>query len=87
MMEDIVNLSLLMLFTFLLNLPFGMWRERSRKFSWQWVVGIHGPIPLIVAMRFGLQLGFQLYTFPFVVGSFFAGQWVGSRVQRNIHLH
>jgi hypothetical protein len=64
---------------FLLNLPFGFWRARVRKFSWQWVVAIHLPVPMIIALRIYSGLGFQLYTFPVMIGAFFLGQYAGGK--------
>jgi hypothetical protein len=62
---------------FLLNLPFGYWRSRSRKFSLQWILAIHAPVPLVVACRILLGLGWHLVTFPVLIGAFFAGQFAG----------
>ena len=64
---------------FLLNLPFGFWRARVRKFSWQWVVAIHLPVPMIIALRIYSGLGFQLFTFPVMIGAFFLGQYGGGK--------
>ncbi len=64
---------------FLLNLPFGFWRSRSRRFSWQWVLAIHLPVPMIIALRFCSGIGFQLYTFPIMIGAFFLGQFAGGK--------
>ena len=65
---------------FLMNLPFGVWRSRTRKFSWQWIVAIHLPVPLIIALRIASGLGFQLYTFPIMIGAFFLGQFLGGKL-------
>lgn len=40
----------------LVNIPMGRMRERSRKFSWQWIAWIHASIPFIIALRIWLQL-------------------------------
>lgn len=65
--------------TFLLNLPFGFWRASFKKLSFKWFMAIHLPIPFIVLMRFVFHLGFQFYTYPFLVGAFFFGQFIGAR--------
>ncbi len=65
---------------FLLNLPFGCWRSRARKFSLQWILAIHAPVPLVVACRLLFGLGWHLITFPVLIGAFFAGQFAGSRL-------
>ncbi len=64
------------------NVPFGVWRDRSRKFSWQWILAIHLPVPFIVALRIFSGLGFQLYTFPIMIGAFFLGQYAGGKLNR-----
>jgi hypothetical protein len=64
---------------FLLNIPFGWWRSRSRKFSWQWVLAIHLPVPIIIALRIYSGLGFQLITFPVMIAAFFLGQFAGGK--------
>jgi hypothetical protein len=67
---------------FLINLPFGYWRSRVRRFSLQWILAIHVPVPLVVACRLLLGLGWHLVTFPVLITAFFAGQFAGSRLQR-----
>jgi hypothetical protein len=65
---------------FLMNLPFGYWRSQVRKFSLQWILAIHAPVPLVVACRFLLGVGWHLITFPVLVGAFFAGQFTGGKL-------
>jgi len=67
---------------FFINLPFGCWRSRVRRFSLPWILAIHLPVPLVVACRIVLGLGWHLITFPVLVGAFFAGQFVGARLQQ-----
>ncbi|HEX2869101.1 MAG TPA: hypothetical protein VHO03_18815 [Ignavibacteriales bacterium] len=70
------------LVVFLLNLPFGFWRSKVRKFSLQWFLAIHAPVPLVYAIRIYAGIGWHLTTFPVLIGSFFLGQFVGNRVGR-----
>ncbi|NOY38260.1 MAG: hypothetical protein GXO83_11895 [Chlorobi bacterium] len=63
---------------YLLNIPFGYWRANVKKFSWQWILAVHIPVPFVIALRFIGHLGFQLYTYPALVGAFFLGQYTGS---------
>ncbi|HSB10083.1 MAG TPA: hypothetical protein VLM38_11410 [Blastocatellia bacterium] len=65
---------------FLFNLPFGYWRAGVRKFSAQWILSIHLPVPLIIALRIYSGLGWRFVTFPVLIGAFFGGQFVGGRV-------
>ncbi|MFZ1291838.1 MAG: hypothetical protein WAR79_17200 [Melioribacteraceae bacterium] len=62
---------------FLLNLPFGYWRSKVKKFSWQWFLAIHLPVPFVVLIRIFSNIGFQFYTYPILIGSFFLGQFLG----------
>ncbi len=62
-----------------LNLPFGFWRAGVRRFSTRWVIAVHAPVPLVVAIRLASGLGWHLVTFPVLIGAFFTGQFVGGR--------
>ena len=62
---------------FVINIPFGYWRAKSRKFSGQWFLAIHLPVPLVIALRYLTGLGWQLITFPVLIGAFFLGQLAG----------
>ena len=66
--------------TFIVNLPFGYLRGGFRKLSFWWFVAIHAPVPLIIYIRkfHDLQLTWALA--PFLLGSFFIGQFVGRKV-------
>jgi hypothetical protein len=70
------------LFVFLINLPFGYWRSRTRRFSLQWILAIHAPVPFVVVCRIFLGLGWHLITFPVLGGAFFAGQFAGAKLER-----
>jgi len=81
-MHEYLNLGIVTLLTFLFNIPFGYWRASVKKFSWKWFLAVHVPIPFIVFMRFYFHLGFQLYTYPFLVGAFFLGQFAGAKFNK-----
>lgn len=68
---------------FLLNLPFGYWRARVRKYSAQWILAIHLPVPLIIACRIFSGLGWHLISFPVMIGAFFCGQFLGGKIFAN----
>lgn len=59
----------------LVNIPLGMMRERSRKFSIQWILWIHASIPLIIALRIGLHL--HWIAIPINIASAVLGQFIG----------
>ncbi len=65
-----------------LNLPFGFWRAGVRRFSPRWIVAVHAPVPMVVAIRLLSGLGWQLITFPVLIAAFFTGQFVGGRLRR-----
>jgi hypothetical protein len=65
-----------------LNLPFGFWRAGVRRFSPRWIIAVHAPVPLVVAVRLLSGLGWQLITFPVLIAAFFTGQFVGGRLRR-----
>jgi hypothetical protein len=76
-----LNLWTVAFLVFLVNLPFGYWRAGTMKFSRPWFLAVHLPVPLVIALRLVSGLGFQLATFPVMVGAFFAGQLVGGRLR------
>ena len=63
---------------FLLNIPFGYWREGCKKFSLNWFLAVHLPVPIIVAMRLLLGIKLTLPIFLLFVASFFSGQLLGA---------
>ncbi len=73
----IMNLLYISLAVFFLNIPFGYWRAHVKKLSTQWFLAVHIPVPFVIALRFLGHLGFQLYTYPALVGAFFLGQLTG----------
>ncbi|MCD6200353.1 MAG: hypothetical protein J7K46_00925 [Bacteroidales bacterium] len=72
-----MNLLYISLIVFFLNVPFGYWRAHVKKLSLQWFLAVHVPVPFVIALRFIGHLGFQLYTYPALVGAFFLGQFAG----------
>jgi hypothetical protein len=76
---DLAAYALALFATFILNLPFGYWRARLRKFSSAWFVAIHAPVPLVIGLRFVLGLPFRWGALPLFVAAYFVGQFVGSR--------
>ena len=81
------TLIIVTIIVFLLNIPFGYWRANVRRFSTQWFLAIHIPVPFIVALRLLSGIGFGWYTYLFLVGGYFLGQQFGSLLMRWIHKH
>jgi hypothetical protein len=77
-----MNLGIVSGIVFAANLPFGYWRVRVRRFSWQWFLSIHLPVPFVIALRLFSGIGWQAVTFPVLMGAFFAGQLIGGRLFR-----
>jgi hypothetical protein len=74
-----MKLLLVSIIVFIINIPFGYWRANVKKFSLQWALAIHLPIPFIIALRIYSDIGFALYTYPILVTAFFLGQYIGSK--------
>jgi hypothetical protein len=72
-----MNLLFVALSIFIFNIPFGYWRANVKKYSFQWVLSIHIPVPFIILLRIYSNIGFALYTYPILVGIFFLGQMTG----------
>jgi hypothetical protein len=72
-----MNLTLVAVTIFLFNIPFGYWRANVKKFSLQWILSVHIPVPFIILLRIDSNIGFALYTYPILVGAFFLGQLTG----------
>jgi hypothetical protein len=70
---------LLLLGVYLLNLPFGYWRRKTKKFSKEWVVAIHLPVPAVFLMR--VLTGVPLSHLPVFILAFFLGQFSGGKVR------
>ena len=80
-----IKLIIVALLVFILNIPFGYWRANVKRFSKQWFLAIHIPVPFIVALRILSEIGFAWYTYVFLVGAFFLGQKLGSVLINWIH--
>ena len=81
------KLILITFLVFVLNIPFGYWRANVKRFSTQWFLAIHIPVPFIVALRLLSGIGFSWYTYVFLVGGFFLGQKCGSMLIKWVHSH
>lgn len=78
-----IGLIIISVLIFLINLPFGYWRVHVRKFSLQWFLAVHIPVPFVVALRLMLGIGWQWKTLPVLMLVFFAGQLLGG-IAKNI---
>lgn len=79
-----MKLTLLLIVTFLLNLPAGYFRARYKRLSWQWLLILHSPIPLIIFLRYYvLDIG-NWWIIATVILTAILSQSVGDRVIRPI---
>ncbi len=79
MLQKLIILSFLV---FIFNIPFGYWRSNVKKFSLQWALAVHIPVPFIIFARIYSELGFAWYTYVFMVGAFFGGQKLGNYIYK-----
>ncbi|QGY44180.1 hypothetical protein GM418_11070 [Maribellus comscasis] len=68
--------------TFIINLPFGYVRGGFRKLSFWWFVAIHAPVPLVILIRKFHDLHLTWSLAPFLLGSFFLGQYAGRKLYK-----
>jgi hypothetical protein len=83
-----MKISLVAIAVLIFNVPFGYWRANIKKFSLQWFLAIHLPIPFIVFLRIYSDIGFAFYTYPILVAAFYFGQLLGTKIyarRRSIH--
>ena len=73
-----MRLTFVAFIVLLFNIPFGYWRARVKKFSLQWFLAVHLPVPFIIVLRIYSGIGFAVYTYIFLVGAFFGGQQTGA---------
>jgi hypothetical protein len=66
----------------LFNIPFGYWRANTKRFSLQWFLSIHLPIPFIILLRIYLGIGFEFITYPIMVSAFLLGQYLGYKLHK-----
>ena len=77
-----MRLIFIAIIVYVLNIPFGYWREHVKKFSLQWALSIHLPIPVIIIIRIYSGIGFKFITYPALVGAFILGQMTGAFIYR-----
>jgi len=76
-----IALFLVLISIFVVNIFFGYWRSNTRRFSVQWIMAVHIPVPLAIGLRL-LLLGWSWVTLPVFVATFFAGQYMGGRIRQ-----
>ncbi len=66
-------------FTFMLNLPFGYLRAKTKRLSFNWFLYIHIPIPLVILGRILLNIDFNYI--PILVFAAIIGQICGGKLE------
>ncbi len=73
---------LLLIGIYALNLPFGYWRRNTKKFSKEWILAIHTPVPIVFLMR--IWAGVPILHIPIFVLFFFLGQFSGGKIRLKV---
>ena len=75
--SNAVLVAVLFSLTVLINLPFGYFRRKAKRFSLKWFLYIHIPIPFIFLARVLSHLDFRyipLFVLAAVIGQFWGGR-------------
>ena len=75
-----MDLLLVAILIFLVNIFFGYWRSSTRRFSVQWLMAVHIPVVLAIGARL-LLLEWDWATVPIFVAAFVAGQYAGGTMK------
>ncbi|MCF8235206.1 MAG: hypothetical protein K9G67_10490 [Bacteroidales bacterium] len=67
---------------FILNIPFGYWRDNVKKFSMKWYLAVHIPVPLVIVIRLLSEIGWHWSSYVVFVLAFFLGQFTGGLLHR-----
>jgi len=78
MATKIIGLAIILPASLLLNLPLGMFRVRTKRFSLGWFISIHLAVPLIYFLR--NIMGLSYWSIPILVVAAILGQFVGGRL-------
>jgi len=62
------------------NVPLGMWREHTKKFSPAWFAAVHAAVPFIAMLRKCVLM--PTTAMAFTIGASILGQVIGSRAER-----
>ncbi len=74
-----MNIAIVSVVTFAVNVFLGRYRIRYRKMSLMWWVIIHASLPLVIPLRIWLDTPDM--TIPLFIGLAILGQLIGSRIQ------
>lgn len=63
-----------------INVPLGIWREHTKKFSPAWFTAVHASVPFIGMLRKAVKM--PKYAMAFTIAASILGQVIGSRAER-----
>lgn len=63
------------------NVPLGMWKEHTEKFSLQWFAAVHAAVPFIAMLRKSVLM--PKTAMALTIGASILGQIIGSRAERH----
>ena len=75
-----MSINELMLMVFLVNLPFGYIRGNATRFSRQWMMAVHIPVPFVFLLR--IFSGLNWTVIPLLVLSDVAGKIAGGKLRK-----
>ncbi len=73
----VLNIIIVAVVAFLLNIFLGVWRKKYRKMTLPWWLLIHASIPVIIPLR--IMLNTPKLLIPVFIGLAFLGQLIGSK--------
>lgn len=62
------------------NVPLGIWREHTKKFSPQWFIAVHAAVPFIAMLRKSVLM--PKTAMALTIAASILGQTIGSRAER-----
>lgn len=82
-----MTLLLITTIIYVFNIPFGYWRANVKRFSLQWFLAIHLPVPFIILLRLFSEIGFEPVTYIAFISAFFLGQITGLKIFEKMKLN
>ncbi|KAG0498740.1 hypothetical protein HPP92_003431 [Vanilla planifolia] len=62
------------------NVPLGIWREHTKKFSPQWFVAVHSAVPFVAMLRKSVLM--PKTAMAFTIAASILGQTIGARAEK-----
>jgi len=75
-----MNIVIIALLIYSVNIPFGIWRAGQKKFSIKWFLAIHIPVPFVILLRYMGGFPFNWTSFLLFLSVFFTGQLTGKYI-------